>query len=129
MPIYEYMCPEGHVVNEYRTVDERERVPECYCGHLTKKVILSPPRVFSDYEGYESPVSGKWISGRRARVEDLKQTGCRPYEAGERQEFERRRVAVDRELDKTVDEVVERSMESLTQHDEGSDARQQLMRG
>ncbi len=127
MPIYEYMCPEGHVVNALRSVIDRERVPECYCGHMTRKVILSPPRVFSDYEGYESPASGKWISGRRARLEDLKRTGCRPYEEGERQEFERRQVAADKELDTAVDEVVDRSMAELTQHDEGSDARKQLM--
>jgi putative FmdB family regulatory protein len=129
MPVYEYQCPEGHVTNELRTVADRERAPECYCGHMTQKVILHAPRVFGDYEGYESPTSGKWIEGRRARLEDLKRTNCRPYEDGERAEFERRRATADRELDKTVDEVVDRSMEVLTQHDEGSDARQQLMRG
>lgn len=127
MPVYEYMCPEGHVNEALRTVSERDRVPECYCGHMTRKVILSAPRVFSDYEGYESPASGKWISGRRQRLEDLKRTQCRPYEEGERQEFERRQAATEKELDKTVDEVVDRSMEALTQHDEGSDARKQLM--
>ena len=127
MPVYEYQCPEGHVVTALRRVIDRDRVPECPCGHLTRKVILTPPRVFSDYEGYESPASGKWISGRRQRLEDLKRTNCRPYEDGERAEFERRRAAADRELDKTVDEVVDRSMEALTQHDEGSDARKQLM--
>jgi hypothetical protein len=77
-------------------------------------VILSPPKVFGDYEGYESPASGKWISGRRQRLEDLKRTGCRPYEEGERQEYERRQVAVDRELDRTVDEAVDRTLEEIT---------------
>jgi putative FmdB family regulatory protein len=114
VPVYEYQCPEGHVVNALRRVVDRDRVPECPCGHLTQKVILTPPRVFGDYEGYESPASGKWISGRRARVEDLKRTHCRPYEEGERQEFERRQAAVDRELDTTVDEVVDRTLEEIT---------------
>lgn len=129
MPVYEYQCPEGHVTNELRAIVDRDRAPECYCGHMTRKVILHAPRVFGDYEGYESPVTGRWVEGRRARIEDLRQSGCRPYENGERQEFERRMVAREKELDTVVDEVVDRSMEALTQHDEGSDARQQLMRG
>ena len=41
------------------------------------------PKVFGDIPGYESPVSGKWVEGRRARREDLKRTGCRPYEGRE----------------------------------------------
>lgn len=129
MPIYEYMCPAGHVTNEYRPVNGRSEPAVCFCSYMAPKVILSAPRVFSDYEGYESPVSGKWIEGRRARVEDLKRNNCRPYEEGERQEFERRQAANERELDKMADEVVEQSMAALTQHDEGSDARKQLMRG
>lgn len=38
------------------------------------------PQVFGDLPGYESPASGKWVEGRRARREDFKRTGCRPYE-------------------------------------------------
>ena len=37
---------------------------------------LQAPRVFGDYDGYQSPVSGEWVEGRRAREEDLKKTGC-----------------------------------------------------
>jgi putative FmdB family regulatory protein len=114
MPVYEYQCPEGHVTTALRSVVERERVPECPCGHLTRKVILSPPKVFGDYEGYESPASGRWVEGRRARLEDLKRTQSRPYESGERQEFEKRRVAADRALDKTVDDAVDWSIEAIT---------------
>lgn len=38
------------------------------------------PQVFGDLPGYQSPVSGKWIEGRRARREDFKRTNCRPFE-------------------------------------------------
>lgn len=36
------------------------------------------PRVFGDFEGYASPVTGEWIEGRRARAADLKKHGCVP---------------------------------------------------
>jgi putative FmdB family regulatory protein len=114
MPVYEYQCPEGHVVNALRRVVDRDRVPECPCGHLTRKVILSPPKVFGDYEGYESPATGQWVEGRRARLEDLRRSNCRPYEDGERQEFMQRQAQAERKLDKAVDEAVDWSMEALT---------------
>lgn len=38
------------------------------------------PTVFGDLPGYESPATGQWIEGRKARREDLKASGCRPWE-------------------------------------------------
>lgn len=38
------------------------------------------PRVQGDLPGYESPVSGKWIEGRKARREDFKRTNTREWE-------------------------------------------------
>lgn len=37
---------------------------------------LQRPRVFGDYEGYQSPVDGRWIEGRRARKYDMERHGC-----------------------------------------------------
>lgn len=34
------------------------------------------PRVFGDYEGYQSPIDGSWIEGRRARRYDLEKNNC-----------------------------------------------------
>ena len=113
MPLYEYTCAAGHVVTEYRIVAERGLAALCSCGLAAEKTILTPPRVFSDFEGYESPATGKWIEGRRARLEDLKQSGCRPYEIGEMQEAQRRAKANDAKLDATVDEAVERTLNEL----------------
>lgn len=114
MPMYEYRCEQGHVLAEYRTVSGRSAPATCRCGLAAEKVILSPPRVFGDFAGYESPASGKWIEGRRAREEDLKRTGCRPYEAGEREEMMRRQTQADRALDAKVDEVVEKTLYEIT---------------
>ena len=42
------------------------------------------PFVRGDLPGYRSPVTGRWIEGRRARREDLAATGCRAVDPGER---------------------------------------------
>jgi len=34
------------------------------------------PRVFGDIEGYQSPVDGSWVEGRRARRYDLEKNNC-----------------------------------------------------
>ena len=40
----------------------------------------SAPHFWPDLPDYVSPVTGKLVSGRRQREEDLKRSGCRPYE-------------------------------------------------
>lgn len=36
------------------------------------------PRVFGDLPGYQSPIDGKWVEGRRARRYDLESNNCVP---------------------------------------------------
>lgn len=115
MPIYEYRCTNGHDHDAYATVERRQSCPPCpRCGAATHQVILSAPRVFSDYEGYVSPATGKWIAGKAARREDLRISGCRPYEAGEREEAERRRAANERAVDALIDTSVEQTLRDMT---------------
>lgn len=114
MPLYEYQCPQGHVVTEYRKIAERLEPATCGCGQLAQRAIITPPRVFGDFEGYESPATGRWVEGRRARIEDLKRSGCRPYEAGEREEAARRAELNERQLDRSVDLAVDSALHELT---------------
>lgn len=37
---------------------------------------LATPLVFSDFGGYQSPIDGSWIDGRRARKYDLESNNC-----------------------------------------------------
>lgn len=114
MPIYEYQCAAGHVFDGYASVETRHTPQACRCGLAGHKVILHPPRVFGDYEGYESPASGRWIEGRRARERDFAETGTRPYELGEREEMVRRQAENDRKADQAVDEAVEHTLREMT---------------
>ena len=115
MPIYEYQCEQGHVTEAYAAVSARHEPQECECcGRGARKVILHAPKVFGDLQGYESPASGKWIEGRRAREDDFRRTGTRPYESGEREEAQRRAAANERALDHRIDVAVEQAVDELT---------------
>ena len=37
---------------------------------------LQTPQTFSDTPGYQSPIDGTWIEGRRARKYDMEKNGC-----------------------------------------------------
>ncbi len=37
---------------------------------------LATPMVFSDLPGYQSPIDGAWVEGRRARRYDLQKNNC-----------------------------------------------------
>ena len=64
------------------------------------------PAVFGDLPGYESPVTGQWIEGRKARREDLKRTNSRPYEGREQEAKEAAKVQ--RENDRKIDQLAEK---------------------
>lgn len=114
MPMYEYQCPRGHVTEEVRTVDLRNAPLACMiCGAWAEKRILHAPRVFSDYEGYESPASGKWIEGKRARREDLLRTGYRPWEEGDAKAVERYRAEKEAADEAFIDDCIMQTASEL----------------
>lgn len=71
-----------------------------------------PPRVHyvrGDTKGYLSVASGLWVDGARARRDDLKRTGCRPYEGREAEDKEaaRHRAYAEANADAKLDERAE----------------------
>lgn len=48
------------------------------------------PAIFGDLPEYESPATGEIVRGRKQRREDMRRSGCRPYEG-----FESERRAAD----------------------------------
>lgn len=59
-----------------------------------------------DLPGYESPVTGLWVEGRRARREDLLRTGSRPWEGMEQEQKEAARIRAGQEH--KLDAIAER---------------------
>ena len=74
---------------------------------------LPTPMIVSDYAPYECPVTGKTIEGRRAHEENLKATGCRILERGEKEDnvknaaraMEAENIKRDAAIDGIVDQV------------------------
>jgi len=72
-----------------------------YVPDMPSGLIIVP-----DLPGYKSEVTGLWVEGRAARREDLKRSGCRPWEgleqekkeAARREQYDeqRREAALDR---------------------------------
>lgn len=91
MPTYEIECRACGKPDEFSsTIDERDKTPNCSeCGAVTKRLI-SAVQGFVQFpaaggKGYVSQTSGKYIDTARARRDDLKRTGCRPYEGFEQE--------------------------------------------
>lgn len=104
MPMYTCRCAQcGHKETIFRHVDKRdEDLPTCH-GQMTR--MVEAPAVQADLPGYQSPIDGRWVEGRRARVEDLKRNNCRPWEGmeSERKEAIKRADAADAEFGKKIE--------------------------
>lgn len=88
-----------------RTVTREEFLANTPDIDFTAKNYL----ITQDYKPYECPVTGKMIEGRAAHRENLKQTGCRILEKGEREHNERtRRDNIERSAATTARQIAEK---------------------
>ncbi len=119
MPKYESLCNECGAEFEYiTTISDRNNTPIC-CGKNTEKRIFTAPLGQVDYqpwEAYESPASGKIITSKRERMEDMKRTNTRQYEGleQEKKEADRKNAYIDAENDKKLDATIEQAYEMLS---------------
>lgn len=113
MPIYKHICPNGHEFDLHLKFAELNDPQFCTCGELTERVICAPALVLVQNIAYTSPIDGKPITTKQARIEDLKRNGCIEYEPGMKQDHQRRLKEQERALDKSVDESVERAVATM----------------
>lgn len=74
MPTYEYRCRTcSKEKSEYRTIENRNQAPICYCGGEMMKVISAPAMVMPDIAPYKA-VAGdqRWITSRAKHREFLR---------------------------------------------------------
>ncbi|UOF77835.1 hypothetical protein [Bacteriophage sp.] len=114
MPIYRYKCSVCGIGREIvKKIADIDRTENCLrCSTAMNRQICAPA-VRGDYAGYECPVTGKWIEGRRAHEENLKRQGCRVLEPGETAQAAAFRKAQDEAFDKSVDATVDEFIETL----------------
>lgn len=108
MPLYTFVCPEGHKEAGFAKIAERDNPRHCLCGGLFRRIIEAPA-LRPEIQSYQSPVTGEWIDSRAQRREDLLRTGSMEWEPGLRQDLAKRRAERFEEalapLEKGVEEV------------------------
>ena len=92
MPLYDYQCRScGDTKEVFLRLHERETTVQCPICLCAMKRLMSAARIQMDYPGYNCPVTGNWIEGRRAHRANLEKHGCRILETGEREMNEKRK--------------------------------------
>lgn len=108
-PLYEFRCTNGHKFDRFLKLKDYDQSQTCECNAPATKQ-LSAPMLQVDFPAYQSPSSGKWITSRTERREDLRATNCVEYEPSMVQEQVKRYAAEDAALDAKVEEHVEREI-------------------
>jgi hypothetical protein len=92
---------------------------QCQCGSEAEQVILSAPlmtipaHMRYDFNGYESPTTGRLIRNKRERIEDLAVSQCMEYDPGVKQDYDRKCKEEEIALDRAIDETVEKEFETM----------------
>lgn len=109
MPVHDFRCPAGHTFEALvgQGVDwlfcER-------CKEIAQKVFLRAPAGYVQGDiCYDSPVDGRPITNRHARIEDLRRNGCVEWDPGMKQDAQRDRREAQESLDRAVDTTVEQA--------------------
>lgn len=107
MPLYSVLCTlcglRGQV---FRRVEERDDRLVCDCGGPQQRLI-DAPYLRPEIEPYLSPATGKVISSRAQRKEDLAQAGAIEWEPGLKEAIAARRAEKFEETLQQVDALVD----------------------
>jgi putative FmdB family regulatory protein len=92
MPLHDYECRScGHVEERFVKLADMHWTQFCSNCFVAMKRLMPAPRIQMDYQGYNCPITGKWVEGRRAHEENLRKHNCRILESGEHEANLRRR--------------------------------------
>lgn len=103
MPLHDFMCVGGHITEAL--VAQGVNLIECQaCGRDAGKVFLKAPAGYVQGDiHYESPVDGRPITSKQARIEDLARHNCVPYEPSMKADHMRRLAKADEQLGRDVE--------------------------
>lgn len=119
MPTYESVCLQCGKYHEYiRPMSQSDDSPYC-CDKQTSKRILSVPMAQFDVEpwnAFESPATGKMITSKAERKEDMKVSGCRDWEGMEAERHESDKIKREEEvkLDQALEHTVRTAWANLS---------------
>jgi hypothetical protein len=121
VPLYEYLCWQGHLTLRFNSVANHSPIECCEtCGDMAQQIIGAPSAVkVAQDVCYDSPIDGKPVTSWAQREEDLKRNGCVPYDPGMKDDHLRRLEEQEAELDRKVDEHVERCITKMSTKQRG----------
>lgn len=106
------LCQNGHKFDRFIKLANLDAPQNCECNAPAHRVIS--PCMFSidatNFPAYQSPTTGKWITGKAQRREDMAVSGCVDYEPSLIEHQNKRIAREDAELDKKVEEHVEKTI-------------------
>lgn len=114
MPTYGYRCQCGSSFDRYLRFENYDQPQTCECGQVAQRQIFAPMMVaVSPNICYDSPIDGRTITSVSQRMDDLARNNCRPYDPEMKTDYENRLKREDAELDRKVDEVVDREVSTM----------------
>ncbi len=121
MPTYRYKCDYcGDDFELFARISEHRANIVCECGNLAHQVIEPPTIIIPEHMKatgnngvYESPIDGRLITSKKARIEDLSRSNCIEYDPGMKQDADRKVKDNDDKLDKLIDETFDKELEKM----------------
>ena len=113
--IYESRCNSCGKLYEYiKPAAQYLESPFC-CGERTQKVILNAPMGHVVNIHYTSPIDGKPITTKQARINDLRANNCRPWEGLEQEKkvAQERKAYEEKVEDKKLEAAAVQAWQSL----------------
>jgi hypothetical protein len=92
--------------------EEAERVWELKC-RMERGEFRAPMGFVSQDVRYDSPIDGRPITNKHARIEDMKRSNCIEYDPGMKQDAERKRIEQETQLERSVDQTIERELATM----------------
>ncbi len=118
MPLYEAICVTCNTRHEYiSSIANCSKTPLC-CNKYTEKRIFSAPVSHFDiqpWDSFVSPATGKVISSKAQRREDMKAAGCRDWEgmAAEKGLAQQRTKEKEAAEDKSLTEAAHKALAAM----------------
>lgn len=112
MPLYELTCDNGHKFDRFIKLANLDEPQTCECNAQARRVISAC--MFSidatNFPAYQSPTTGRYITSKTQRREDMAASDCVDYEPSLVAEQQKRIEREDAEIDRKVDEHVEKTI-------------------
>lgn len=110
MPLHDFRCPNGHTM-EAMVPAGVDWITCQRCLEKAEKIFLKFPGMYVSMDiCYDSPIDGRPITNKQARIEDLARNHCRPYDPTEKDAAIRNRKAADEKLEKQLDSAVDETL-------------------